>query len=396
MALITCLNLLGNLGDAIKREVERKAQTVLGQKIDHLTSICKDIQKTTTTEERQTMKPKPLYAEVAARVPLPRPILRTRIDDSNTTPPAQLLTDVKKTYNHAIAVHRLPSGDVDIRFDTQAHRDAAAGAPSPPGFTVFNKQYLVEIPGVPLIVQVRNHRQADNSDICREIERASVKSCGSFKAKSIRWLRDPEKTSSQSRKPTRGSLILGVSTEAEQRGIVRGGIVIGGEYYAARFFESALVHKQCFRCGRWGHKQGACTRKPTCLQCAGPHDTRTCTADHTTCGNCGKKHRAWQREPCPVFQRYRETIAQRRMMLWRASEACRAPNWHPTLREPVAVQVETQGRKRARAATEANDPPRWSGRPKDITVAARDASQHRLVFGRTEMGLDNSEDNMEE
>ena len=151
LALITCLNLLGNLRDAIKREVERKAQTVLGQKIDHLTSICKDIQKTTTTEERQTTKP--LYAEVAAtRVPLPRPILRTRIDDSNTTPPAQLLTDVKKTYNHAIAVHRLPSGDVDIRFDTQAHRDAAAGAPSPPGFTVFNKQYLVEIPGVPLIV----------------------------------------------------------------------------------------------------------------------------------------------------------------------------------------------------------------------------------------------------
>ena len=84
------------------------------------------------------------------------------------------------------------------------------------------------------------------------------------------------------------------------------------------------------------------------------------------------------------------------MMLWRASEACRAPNWHPASWEPVAVQVETQGRKRARAATEANDPPRRSGRPKDIMVAARDASQRRLVFGRTEMGLDNSEDNMEE
>ena len=102
LALITCLNLLGNLGDAIKREVERKAQTVLGQKIDHLINICKDIQKT-TTEERQTTKSKPLYAEVAAaQVPLPRLILHTRIDDSNTTPPAQLLTDIKKTYNYII------------------------------------------------------------------------------------------------------------------------------------------------------------------------------------------------------------------------------------------------------------------------------------------------------
>ena len=384
--LMMCLGLLEGLGALMEKKIEQRVQEVVVKKLDHLTDICKGIKENTAGKTAGT---KPSYADVTAShppplrpPPPPRPILRTHIDGANKSSAVDILTSIKKSFNHAIAVHKLPSGDVDIRFDTQAHRDAAAGRPSPPGVTVFNKQYLVEIPSVPITVRVRNHRQADNTEVCKEIEKASLKSCGTFKTKSIRWLHDPEKQGSKAK--TRGSLVLGVASEAEQKSMVQGGIVIGGEYYAARFFESALVYKQCFRCGQWGHKQGACARKPVCLQCAGSHDTRTCKEDRVVCGNCGKGHRAWQREPCPVFQRYRETIAQRRGTLRMASEACRSPNWHPALQAPEAqVKIKRQGRKRA-ATSEAHEAPRCGvGRPRHIEVAARDASQSRLAFGQT-------------
>ena len=82
------------------------------------------------------------------------------------------------------------------------------------------------------------------------------------------------------------------------------------------------------------------------------------------------------------------------MVLARASEACRSPSWHSAMRALLAIVQITQGRKRA-ATSEVNDGPRRPGRPRDVVVAARDASQSRLTFGRTDTGMD-SGDNMEE
>lgn len=85
VVLQLCLGILENLEDVVMttvgKLVKEKVESTLARKIDHLKKICKDIQTTTTTE-KPTAKPKPSYAAVAAaRVPPPRPFLRTRISN---------------------------------------------------------------------------------------------------------------------------------------------------------------------------------------------------------------------------------------------------------------------------------------------------------------------------
>jgi hypothetical protein len=104
---------------------------------------------------------------------------------------------------------------------------------------------------------------------------------------------------------TQGSVIIGVRTQGDQQRLIKSGVVIGAEHYEARLYDNALNQKQCFRCGQWGHKQGACTKIERCLQCAGGHGTRTCTTTTSLCLNCGQKHHGWQKSACSAYKRYR-------------------------------------------------------------------------------------------
>lgn len=62
---------------------------------------------------------------------------------------------------------------------------------------------------------------------------------------------------------------------------------------------------QCHRCQVYGHTQATCRRPFTCMKCARPHATTTCTktrADPSRCCNCGGRHVALYKG-CPEFQR---------------------------------------------------------------------------------------------
>jgi len=50
---------------------------------------------------------------------------------------------------------------------------------------------------------------------------------------------------------------------------------------------------QCYNCQQFGHTALRCEQKtPTCRQCAGVHDSRTCKAEVAKCANCKGPHKA--------------------------------------------------------------------------------------------------------
>lgn len=50
---------------------------------------------------------------------------------------------------------------------------------------------------------------------------------------------------------------------------------------------------QCHIFQAWGHATANCHANPTCMFCAGKHETKTCTnKDQLNCANCGDKHQS--------------------------------------------------------------------------------------------------------
>lgn len=362
------------------REVAKKIeQAWRGNELTRIAQTCNDILRHTLEAKKSLPVQLPQqvkrWADVAAASNTPRPIIRARVDDTAEKTPSEILELIRPVMPQAVAIHKLKSGDIDIRLATQAQRDAVATAADPKGVRLFRKAYLLEVPGVPYTFPVSNKRTADNSEATTQIEKSLQRICGTVKITSLRWLRDPESPTKRKgpaeTMKTRGSLIVGVATESEQQRIVRSGLIVGAEHFEARLYDNNLDLKQCYHCGQWGHKQGACAKKAACMQCAGDHDTRSCREDNVCCVNCGKKHRAWQKKECSAFEKYRKDIQSMRMTLLVRSAHIRtgeAQTARPTL-TPTAPTL----RKRPQDQPSNPDTRRKVGRPTAAEQAARQA-----------------------
>ena len=257
----------------------------------------------------------------------------------------EILKEVKKTISGAAAVRVLRSGDIDVTVPDEATKDRAQGLPSTEDLKIYKKDYLVEVPGVPLAVRVAGEKGADNTPLAMAICDASRSVTPGLQISRIRWLHNPNRpVRNAGGKPakTRGSLIIGVPTQEIQRRAIRGGVIINAQLFDVRPFEKGLQATRCFKCQEWGHTQGACGKRARCGQCAGQHETNECPKERVSCANCGKQHRAWQGQVCPAYQAYFQGIQVKRIALYAQAESIRATAAPPVLL-PQTFPFQSEG-----------------------------------------------------
>ena len=82
----------------------------------------------------------------------------------------------------------LRSGDIDMTLPDKTTRDRAQALPSSERITIYRREYLVEVPFVPLSVYIVGAKQADNTELAGKICEASKSLSLGIKISWIRWL----------------------------------------------------------------------------------------------------------------------------------------------------------------------------------------------------------------
>src|SRR5205814_1038622 len=134
----------------------------------------------------------------------------------------ELLETIRKAVPAAYAVRSLRSGDVDVHVPTQALKDQLLNGPDAPGCKILRKDYLIEVPGVPLTTKVASGKNADNSDTIRQICEATKCLVPGMAISRLHWLHDgdtparrtPPARATEKPPKTRGTLIIGLPTQA--------------------------------------------------------------------------------------------------------------------------------------------------------------------------------------
>jgi hypothetical protein len=327
-------------------------------------ALRQDLRKNPPTQEGPERGPSPkTWANVAAQQakdirtaratgpPIGTTIRIRPEGDLKGRSPKDLLEIARKAIPAALAVRPLRSGDIDLHVKNQAIKDKILNGPHPAGFKVLRKDYLLEIPSVPLATTVASGKHGDNQQLIQEICTATRRQIPGLTISKISWLHDITSHAAAARakaKPAtaRGTLIIGVPTQALQQSLVRSGIIIDAQFFEARLFDHGLILKQCYNCNQWGHTTSSCGKPACCGHCAGPHSTRSCPQVKTACTNCGKEHKAWQRQACPTFQAYLTGIQAKKISLLTETTRLRQC---PSPSSPQSEGFQLVTRKRGRS-----------------------------------------------
>ena len=109
-------------------------------------------------------------AHMAKVVAIPqRTTVRVRLEESQGREPGELLEAIKKTIPSAYTVRTLRSGDIDIHIPSQATKDQILNGSDAPECKILRKDYLIEVPGIPLKTCIASSTNADNSELIQSI-----------------------------------------------------------------------------------------------------------------------------------------------------------------------------------------------------------------------------------
>jgi hypothetical protein len=85
----------------------------------------------------------------------------------------EILKEVKKIILRVAAICMLHSGDIDVIMPDEAFKDRAYGLSLTEELKIYKKDYLIEVPDVPLSVRVVCEKRADNTHLVTAICEAS-------------------------------------------------------------------------------------------------------------------------------------------------------------------------------------------------------------------------------
>lgn len=122
---------------------------------------------------QQATGPRGSWAAVAAKgtrhagaTEPPQPIrhtIRVQLAQAAGLDNESILKELKKTIPNAAEVRVLKSGDIDVTVPDEATKEKAQGLPSTKDLKMFRRDYLIEVPGVALSINVATGKNADDS-----------------------------------------------------------------------------------------------------------------------------------------------------------------------------------------------------------------------------------------
>ena len=387
------LHALTDLFDAIDAREEGKSpppdtpNASIQQVLDRLGAIEKQVQR---IQHAHAPKPprQPTWADIASNPPpqsstIPRGravTVRPLNDSYKDKEPQEILRELKKEIPGAVGIRPLRSGDIRVVLRDTKAKEQTMSMGKVGDARILRQDYPVEVAGVPLSIPVAHGGEGSmkNAPLVQEILKSNKHIQGNLITR-VAWIHGAR---TQTAGKKRSSLIVYLATEEARNRAVKEGLTIKGIWHHVKLWAQALHSPRCFKCNRWGHTQTACASQTRCGHCAGPHNTKDCTqSKKTSCVNCGRRHKAWNRRDCPIYRVVREEASRLRFSL---------------ILETMRIQAERSHNTGERQAPQVNPTApvkRSVGRPTDISKAGAAAGQRALPWQATAVRV---EDAMEE
>ncbi|KAF1923905.1 uncharacterized protein M421DRAFT_300781 [Didymella exigua CBS 183.55] len=183
-----------------------------------------------------------------------------------------VIPDARAIITHPRSVHKVL---VVVRDTTRRDQIIQSGLLGAEGMKLIRKPHLVMVSSIPLNTPIKNSKCAENKEWI-----AQAYSCNlGIRIERVAWLYSDKNLKSRrdGGKQTKGSLLMNVGTEENQRKLVKSGFLMGAEWHPAQLWDISLTDGQCFKCWKWGHTQSVCNAtKEACGHCARDHATRSC------------------------------------------------------------------------------------------------------------------------